>query len=189
MKIGQKLRELRDAQNLSQGDIEKRTGLLRAYTSRVEHGHVTLSLSTLEKYAAAFDVPLYALCYDGPRRTDLVLKSEATRPRRGAGHNQPPQYELFVKTVAGLNDAQRARFMYVATKLARRGPRAPRRAGGPPFHITSTSAPDFPGGHPSRLCFMRRVGVRRRRVGHPSQKKKARTNGSRLPSFNCLACC
>jgi transcriptional regulator with XRE-family HTH domain len=36
MKIGQKLRELRDAQNLSQGDIEKRTGLLRAYTSRVE---------------------------------------------------------------------------------------------------------------------------------------------------------
>jgi|HubBroStandDraft_2_1064218.scaffolds.fasta_scaffold01125_5 transcriptional regulator with XRE-family HTH domain len=126
MKIGQKLRELRDAQYLSQGDIEKRTGLLRAYTSCVEHGHVTLSLSTLEKYAAAFDVPLYALFYDGPRRTDLVLKSEATRPRRGAGHNQPPQYELFVETVAGLNDAQRALFMYVATKLARRGPRASR---------------------------------------------------------------
>ena len=176
MKIGQKLRELRDAQNLSQGDIEKRTGLLRAYTSCVEHGHVTLSLSTLEKYAAAFDVPLYALFYDGPRRTDLVLKSEATRPRRGAGHNQPPQYELFVETVAGLNDAQRALFMYVATKLAR--PRPPRlaplvgRAAGRPFHITSTSAPDFPGGHPSRLCFMRRVGVRRRRVGHPSQKRR-----------------
>jgi transcriptional regulator with XRE-family HTH domain len=180
MKIGQKLRELRDAQNLSQGDIEKRTGLLRAYTSRVEHGHVTPSLSTLEKYAAAFDVPLYALCYDGSRRTDLVLKSEATRPRRGAGHNQTPRYELFVKTVAGLNDAQRALLKYVATKLARRGP---------PFHITSTSAPDFPGGHPSRLRFMRRVGVRRRRVGHPCQEKKARTNGSRLPSFNCLACC
>jgi len=61
MKIGQRIRDLRVAGNLSQGDIEKRTGLLRAYTSRVENGHVTPSLSTLEKYAAAFDVPLYAL--------------------------------------------------------------------------------------------------------------------------------
>jgi transcriptional regulator with XRE-family HTH domain len=108
MKIGQKSREVRVAGNLSQGDVEKRTGLLRAYTSRVENGHVTPSLSTLEKYAAAFDVPLYALFYDGPRRTELASKSEATKPRRGAVHNQPPQYELFVKTVAGLNDSQRA---------------------------------------------------------------------------------
>ena len=51
MEIGAKLRELRVAKNLSQGDIEKRTGLIRAYTSRVEHGHTVPSIGTLEKYA------------------------------------------------------------------------------------------------------------------------------------------
>jgi transcriptional regulator with XRE-family HTH domain len=97
------------------------TGLLRAYTSRVENGHVSPSIGTLEKYAEAFGVPLYTLFYDGPRRTEVDLKLENKRVRHGAAKNQPPQYELFVETVAGLNDRQRALFMHVANKLARRG--------------------------------------------------------------------
>jgi transcriptional regulator with XRE-family HTH domain len=64
MEIGDKLRELREAKNLSQGDIQKRTGLLRAYTSRVEHGHTVPSIGTLEKYASALEVPLYRLFTD-----------------------------------------------------------------------------------------------------------------------------
>jgi hypothetical protein len=36
MIIGDRLRQLRDAKRLSQGDIEKRTGLFRCYISRVE---------------------------------------------------------------------------------------------------------------------------------------------------------
>jgi len=39
MVIGDRLRELREAKELSQGDIEERTGLLRCYVSRVENGH------------------------------------------------------------------------------------------------------------------------------------------------------
>jgi transcriptional regulator with XRE-family HTH domain len=53
MQLGAKLRELRLAKNLSQGDILKRTGLFRAYTSRVEHGHTVPTIETLEKYAHA----------------------------------------------------------------------------------------------------------------------------------------
>jgi transcriptional regulator with XRE-family HTH domain len=121
MKIGRKLRELRLAGDLSQGDIEQRTGLLRAYTSRVQNGHVSPSIATLEKYAEAFGIPLYTLFYDGPRRTELDVKLENKKVRRDAAKNQPPRYELFVKTVAGLNDRQRALFMHVANKLARRG--------------------------------------------------------------------
>ena len=64
MGIGAKLRELRIARNLSQGDIEKRTGLLRAYTSRVEHGHTVPTVETLEKYAHALEIPLYRLFTD-----------------------------------------------------------------------------------------------------------------------------
>ena len=35
MQIGQRLKTLRDEKNFSQGDIEKATGLLRCYVSRV----------------------------------------------------------------------------------------------------------------------------------------------------------
>lgn len=65
MLIGERLRQLREQKSLSQGDIEKVSGLLRCYISRVEHGHTVPSLETLERFAAALDVPLYRLFYTG----------------------------------------------------------------------------------------------------------------------------
>ena len=65
MVIGDRLREMREGKNLSQGDIEKRTGLLRCYISRVENGHTVPAIETLEKMARALEVPLYQLFYDG----------------------------------------------------------------------------------------------------------------------------
>ncbi len=64
MYLAGRLRELRECKNLSQGDIEKRTGLLRCYISRVENGHTVPALETLEKFARALEVPLYQLFYD-----------------------------------------------------------------------------------------------------------------------------
>ncbi len=57
-KIGERIREFRQQRNLSQGDIEQKTGLLRCYLSRVENGHTTPSLQTLNKIARALDMPL-----------------------------------------------------------------------------------------------------------------------------------
>ena len=51
MVIGTRLRSLREERKMSQGDIEKRTGLLRCYISRVENGHTVPSIETLEKLA------------------------------------------------------------------------------------------------------------------------------------------
>ena len=65
MDIGERLRELRVARHLSQGDIEERTGLLRCYLSRVECGHTIPSLETLGRMARAFDLELYQLFYTG----------------------------------------------------------------------------------------------------------------------------
>lgn len=65
MIIGDRLRELREGKNLSQGDIEKRTGLLRCYISRVENGHTVPAIETLEKLARALEIPLYQLFYEG----------------------------------------------------------------------------------------------------------------------------
>src|SRR5271155_3300465 len=71
MVIGDRLRELRDAKLLSQGDIEKRTGLLRCYISRVENGHTVPSIDTLEKMARALEVPMYQLFYEGEKPPSL----------------------------------------------------------------------------------------------------------------------
>jgi transcriptional regulator with XRE-family HTH domain len=72
MDIGQRLCELREAKRLSQGDIEERTGLMRCYVSRVEHGHTVPSLRNLEKWAKALDLELYQLFF--------VREGKPTRP-------------------------------------------------------------------------------------------------------------
>src|ERR1700731_331383 len=71
MVIGNRLKELRESKTLSQGDVEKRTGLLRCYISRVENGHTVPSIETLEKMARALEVPMYRLFYDGEAPTTL----------------------------------------------------------------------------------------------------------------------
>jgi transcriptional regulator with XRE-family HTH domain len=58
MNIGDTIRNFRLQKGMSQGDIEKRTGLLRCYLSRVENGHTIPSLDTLSKIAGAMDLPL-----------------------------------------------------------------------------------------------------------------------------------
>jgi transcriptional regulator with XRE-family HTH domain len=58
MNIGATIRTYRLQKGMSQGDIEKRTGLLRCYLSRVENGHTIPSLDTLSKIAHAMDLPL-----------------------------------------------------------------------------------------------------------------------------------
>jgi len=58
MNIGETIRNYRLQKGMSQGDIEKRTGLLRCYLSRVENGHTVPSLDTLQKIAASLDLEL-----------------------------------------------------------------------------------------------------------------------------------
>lgn len=65
MIIGDRLHTLREQKNLTQGEIEKRTGLLCCYISRVENGHTVPAVETLEKFARALEVPMYQLFYDG----------------------------------------------------------------------------------------------------------------------------
>jgi transcriptional regulator with XRE-family HTH domain len=65
MLIGARLRQLREQKQMSQGDIEERTGLLRCYVSRVENGHTVPSLETLERFAGVLDVPLFQLFFSG----------------------------------------------------------------------------------------------------------------------------
>jgi transcriptional regulator with XRE-family HTH domain len=81
MIMGNRLREIREAKGLSQGDIEHRTGLLRCYISRVENGHTVPAVETLEKFARALEVQMYQFFFDSKHGepSDLNLTSPPTK--------------------------------------------------------------------------------------------------------------
>ncbi len=85
--IGSRLRELRETAELSQGDIEKRSGLIRCYLSRVEHGHTVPTLATLEKYARALGLEIYQLFYEGKRPVAPNVSPAANKQDLLAGLN------------------------------------------------------------------------------------------------------
>ena len=80
MNIGDRLRTLREEKKFTQGEVEKRTGVLRTYLSRVENGHTVPSVETLEKFARALEVPMYQLFYDGeePPKLPNLPKRKST---------------------------------------------------------------------------------------------------------------
>ncbi len=83
MLIGDRLRAIREEKRLSQGDIEKRTGLFRCYVSRVANAHTVPAVETIEKFARALEVPIYQLFYDGDKPPELP-KRKTQRTSRGA---------------------------------------------------------------------------------------------------------
>lgn len=122
MIIGDRLRSIRESKNLSQGDIEKRTGLLRCYTSRVENGHTVPSLGTLEKYAQALETPLYLLMYDGdqPPETPHLMKTRADEKLFGARGKEARYLQKLCKLFAKMSDPDRTLLMLMAQKAAKR---------------------------------------------------------------------
>src|SRR5271169_6252574 len=82
MNIGTTIRGYRLQKGMSQGDIEKRTGLLRCYLSRVENGHTVPSLETLQKIARALDLQLSQFFAEeavGKEMSPLRLSEEEIR--------------------------------------------------------------------------------------------------------------
>lgn len=124
MSIGERLKELREAKGFSQGDVEKRTGLLRCYTSRVEHGYTVPTIDTLEKYARALEVPLYRFFYQGPPLRSL--KSSVTKSKAEWGTNGKEREELrrFVKLLSQLDEHQRQILLVTALHMKQRKSKA-----------------------------------------------------------------
>ena len=125
MYLADRLRQFREAKNLSQGDIERRTGLLRCYVSRVENGHTVPSLETLEKIARAYEVSLYQLFYTGDDRLpEPQIRGEET-DQDWASHGKG--LRLFTKirrAVGKMNAKDRELLLYIAQKMSRGKDRA-----------------------------------------------------------------
>ena len=126
MIIGNRLRQLREAKELSQGEIERRTGLLRCYTSRVENGHTVPSLETLEKYARALEIPMHHLMFDGdqppspPKSIGNGDKNSWDSSRQGMR-----LMEKLVPLLAKLNTDDRNLILFLAQKVSKN--RTPRK--------------------------------------------------------------
>jgi transcriptional regulator with XRE-family HTH domain len=124
MLIGGRLRALRQQRGLSQGDLERASGLLRCYISRVEHGHTVPSIDTLQRFADALGVPMYQLFYEEeipptphltPRPTLSELADES-----GADEAETRFLLKARKLVTQLRESDRSLVLDLAVKLAGR---------------------------------------------------------------------
>jgi transcriptional regulator with XRE-family HTH domain len=123
MLIGKRLRKARELLNMSQGDVEKRTGLMRSYISRIENGHSEPALETLEKLARAFDIPLYELLYEGDQPPKPLPVSH---PENLWGNSGKDAHFLFMLRglLAEMREEDRKLLLSLTGKMLRKKPRA-----------------------------------------------------------------
>jgi transcriptional regulator with XRE-family HTH domain len=123
MIIGDRLRELRELKNYSQGDIEKRTGLLRCYISRVENGHTVPAIETLEKMARALEIPMYQLFYDGDepaKLPNLPKRKTASDIVWGGRGKDARMLAKFCRLFSRMQEGDLGLVLFMAQRMARR---------------------------------------------------------------------
>ena len=123
MIIGDRLRALREDKKLSQGDIEKRTGLLRCYISRVENGHTVPAIETLEKMARALEVPMYELFYEGeePPQIPSLFKRKSSDETLWGSTGKDARFLSKLRRLLGkTKDQDRKIILLMAQKMSHR---------------------------------------------------------------------
>jgi transcriptional regulator with XRE-family HTH domain len=123
MEVGKRLRDIREAKKLSQGDIERRTGLLRCYVSRVEHGHTVPSLETIEKLARAFEIPTYQLFIgadEKPGRLPHVLRGAGNEKSFGSASKEEKFFIKFWRLLSKMSEHDRNLLFATACGMAKR---------------------------------------------------------------------
>jgi transcriptional regulator with XRE-family HTH domain len=126
MVVGDRLRTLRETRNFSQGEIEKRTGLLRCYISRVENGHTVPAIETLEKFARALDVPMYRLFYDGvepPELREVTKRTTGDDLARGSSGKEQRMLHQFRRLLGRTAEKEQKILLFLAQKMAGSGRR------------------------------------------------------------------
>jgi transcriptional regulator with XRE-family HTH domain len=118
MVIGERLKDLRELKKMSQGDIEKRTGLLRCYISRVENGHTVPAIETLEKLARAMDMPIYALFYDGEEPPAALPKLKTNTTEWGNSGRDARTLGKFRRLIGRMDKSDLYLLLFTAQKMA-----------------------------------------------------------------------
>jgi transcriptional regulator with XRE-family HTH domain len=127
MIIGDRIRGMREEKKLSQGDIEKRTGLLRCYISRVENGHTVPAIETREKIARALECSLYQLFYEGeepPKLPNLPKRKSSNDVAWGSVGKEARYLNKLRGLLSKSDDTDRKLLLQMAQKMAIRHSRA-----------------------------------------------------------------
>ena len=121
MLIGQKLREIREAKNMSQVEIAEATGLVQPYVSRVENGHTIPGVETLEKWASALKVPLYQILYDGEEPPKpLKLSNNHNRELWGNSARDSHDLKRLRQFLSKMKEPERELLLSLAGRMASR---------------------------------------------------------------------
>jgi transcriptional regulator with XRE-family HTH domain len=121
MNIGERIRALREEKNFSQGVMQKRSGLLRSYLSRIENNHSIPSLATLEKLARALECPLYQLVYDGDQPPHLLPKLTVSDGTAWGSSRKDAKFLRKIRHLLGKTDDEHRRLLLaMARKMSER---------------------------------------------------------------------
>src|ERR1700685_2582 len=120
MLIAERIRAFRQYRKLSQGDIERRCGLMRCYISRVENGHSIPVIETLEKMARAMDIPLYAFFYDDEEGLKGHAKGKPFASGWGSSGRDAQMLAKFRVFLGRINEADINFLLFVAQKMAQK---------------------------------------------------------------------
>ena len=124
MLIGQRLREIREARNMSQLEISEATGLVQPYVSRVENGHTIPGVETLEKWASALKIPLYQILYDGEEPPKpLKLSGNHTSELWGNSARDSHALKRLRQFLAKMTDHERELLLSLAGRMTSRSRR------------------------------------------------------------------
>jgi transcriptional regulator with XRE-family HTH domain len=121
MMIGERLRSLREEKKMSQGVIENRTGLLRAYVSRVENGHTVPAIETLEKFARALEVPIYQLFFGVGEHHEIPQSAKRAQDPKLWGNSGKDYRTLgkFMRHLEKMTPEQRQLLLNTAQKMSK----------------------------------------------------------------------
>lgn len=123
MLIGQRLRDIRKAKNLSQDDIARATGFVRPYISRVENGHIVPRIEILKEWAGALGMPLYQFLYESeepPKPLKLPEDGEEWLWGRSGREGEAHELVMLRRSLSKMTEADRKILLALAGRMARR---------------------------------------------------------------------
>src|SRR2546428_12860380 len=121
MIIGDRLRELREQKQFTQGEVAKRTALLKPYVSRVENGHSVPGIETLENFARALEVPMYQFFLDvegAPKLPNLPKRWTANGKLWGSSGREARLLASFCRLFKRMDEGDRVLFLFMTQKMA-----------------------------------------------------------------------
>jgi transcriptional regulator with XRE-family HTH domain len=126
--IGNRICAERKAKNLSQADLERRSGLARCRISWLEHGRAVPTIETLERIADALEIPAYRLLYDSDDPAQSVKCSNdaaANGNRKRNPKNGARLIREFRKHISRMREDDRNLLLFIARQMAGRAATQP----------------------------------------------------------------